>query len=208
MITSSFFYRNFFKFIVCFSPVFAVLVSRVKLDRTYFVVSELLLASVTVFLFLDGIQWYPSFDLTVYMLFMMFNLAIFTFKFGQERFSHAVAVSLLLTFIITEAWEFAVVVYAYLGLFGNTMVPIIHPLNHIYVIVCFYFAVKISGFHFTKTNITILLLTLLCSFLFFPPLDVIPCKMGQYNEQFNILRTITFASFAATFYFWSENKNE
>lgn len=208
---SVFFMRNFFRFLVCFSPVFAILVSRVKWDGKhgyrYFAVSELLFVSVAVFLLLNGLDWlYPTFDLGIYVVFMMFFLALFTRKFGSQRFNRALAVSLLLTFVVTEAWEFAVVMYAYLGLFGRTIIPIFHPLDHLYVILCFFLAVKISGVRFTKGNIVLLLIGILSSFLFFPPFDVIPCKIGEgvYNEQFLILRTITFLSFASVFYFWSD----
>lgn len=192
---------------------FAILINRVRLDgkhgRMCFAVSELLCATLTVFLLLDGLHWlYPTWDLGIYVVFMMLHLAIFTSKFGSKQFNRALAVSLLLTFVLTEAWEFGVNVYAYLGLFGRSVIPIIHPLNHIYVILCFFLAVKISGFRFTKVNITLLLIGILSSFLFFPPFDIIPCKIGvgMYNPQFLILRTITFLSFASAFYFWSDKK--
>lgn len=210
---SSFFLRNFFQILVCFSPAFAILINRLKINEKYapifFVISELSFIGFSIFLLLNGLQWLlPTIDLVLYMIFMMIYLAIFTSKFGLNNFNRALAVSLLLTFVVTEAWEFAVVVYAYLGLFGRTVIPIFHPLDHIYVILCFFFAVKISNLRFTKKNITILLIGILSSFLFFPPFDIIPFKsgVGVYNEQFLILRTITFLSFASAFLFWSDKR--
>lgn len=210
---SPFFFRNFFRVIVCFSPVFAFLISRVKLGqkhvRMYFIVSEVFLAGLAIFLLFNGLDWLqPTVDLVIYMVFMMLFLALFTSKLGLSHFNSAVAVSILLTFVVTEAWEFAVVVYAYLGLFGRTVIPIFHPLDHIYVILCFYLALKISGFRFSKVNITLLLTGILSSFLFFPPFDIIPFQegVGVYNPQFLVLRTITFLAFAVAFYFWSDKK--
>lgn len=203
----SFLLQNLFKLMVGFSPMFAMFVSRVKLDRKYFVVSELLFAAVTAFLFFDGLHWIPPFDLCIYQVFMMLNLAIFTFKFGREGFSRALAVSLLLTFIITEVWEFAAFVYGYLGWGGHSSLPILHPLNHIYVLVCFLLATKISGLRFTKLNVTILVTALLCSFLFFEPTAIFPIVSRGYNPQFFLMRTIAFSTFASVFYVWS-GRNE
>ena len=202
----SVFYLTFFKFMVCFSPVFALLVSRLKMDRKYFVISQLFCGVLTVFFFFDGLHWIPSFNLSIYMVFMMLNLVIFNLKFGSDQFSRTLAISLFLTFLTTEVWEFAPFVYGYLGLFGNFILPFTHPLDHIYVILCFCLAVKLASLRLTKVNVAILIGMLLCSFLFFGPTAIFPVQYHGYNPQFYIMRAITFASFATVFYFWSDTK--
>lgn len=168
--------------------------------RKWFILSEILSLIVTIFLFLGGLGWYPPHALALYSVFMMLNLAIFTYKFGYEQFGRALGVSLILSFITTEVWEFPVFVYGYLFIFGNSVLPMIHLLDHTYVIFSFYLAAKISNLYLTKTNMMILTTMLLSSFLFFEPIELIP----ESQEHFNILRFITFASFAVVFYFWGD----
>lgn len=195
----------FFKILVCFSPIYGLLLSYVEINgKKWFILSEIVALIATIFLFFGGLGWYPPHALALYSVFMMLNLAILTHRFGFNNFNKALAVSLILSFITTEVWEFAVFVYGYLFIYGNSVIPIIHLMNHTYVVFSFYLAAKISNLRLTKVNVAILITMLLSSFLFFEPIELIP----ESQENFNILRTITFLSFASVFYFWSEKKNE
>lgn len=148
-----------------FAPVFGLLVYQIPaFNRKYwFIISELALASATIFLM---VWWIPlaaifntlPFVLFFYPLYLMGFLAVLSKRFGTTQFSKVLALTLMLGFLTTEMHEIPEFSFAYLGLFGHYLYPL-HPLTHLYSIITFWLAMKIGKLHFTKP---LILLSVLC----------------------------------------------
>ena len=192
------FMLNLFKVFSSFSPIFALLILGLPLSsKKWFISVQAFFISVTVFLFLDGLKWINPLILGFYTLYIVgFNL-IFTYRFKIKNFPKAFALSLMLSFLITEIHELPNFLFAYLGLFGHFLHPI-HIFCHIYLLVVGYLAIKVAGLRVTKGGIMVFVVGLVCTFALYPIIGVYPV----------LERMLWFPFFAVIFYFWSESHEE
>lgn len=132
-----------------------------------------------------------------YAGFMIFFLVLLTRKYGYDKFNVLLGVTLLLTYVTTQWWEIPVYIFAVLGVFGKEYLG---PWNQIYLATSFILALKMGKVKITKTNILLLLSSLVTSTLIIMRYPGLEYSGGVWMVN----RFIGYACLGATVYFWGD----
>lgn len=204
------FITNCFEIFGGLAPVIGVLVARMPFlnRRCWFWASEIVFVSISLFLFMYPNQIGGNIPviLALYPLFITVFLFIFDRKYGVEKFSKTLALSLMLGWLITELHEVPGFMLMYFGWLDNYATFQEHfvwftPLNHAYSIVVAYLAVKLGKL---KVKLPVLILVGLgiglCAIMY--PL----CPHGVYTVWDVLKRIVWLPILTSVFYFWGDTE--
>lgn len=134
------------------APIFALLIDRLPLrGRRWFIGTEVALAGLAVIVLLGPpiVEDVQGAILCLYPVFVMLFLWVFTDLCGYQRFSRALALSLMLGFLITELHELPGFIKLYLHQFDKVLAQPHYlvwftPLNHIYSVIVAFLAARMA----------------------------------------------------------------
>lgn len=174
------FLRNFLVILSGFSPLVALAVASVKqfnsVKVAFLVQSALFGFFLYVLFFLPYLhsKTFPA-VLSLYPLFLfLFNLVLL-WKFKAEVFSKILAVSMMLTFVLTEFHELPTFACSYLRLEFLDPGRLIYFLSPLYALVVFILAARLFKLSFSARSKILLLLSVLGVFVFYwinPLIDI------------------------------------
>ena len=174
------FLRNFLVFMSSCSPLVALLLSKVKQlnnSRAVLLIQSALLClffSVLFFLPYVSSKTVPA-VLSLYPLFMfMFNL-VFLWKFEGADFSRIFAVSIMLSFVLTEFHELPAFAYSYFMLEFLDPGKLIFFLSPFYALAVFVLAARLFHLSLSARSKALLLLSVMGLWIFYwinPLIDI------------------------------------
>ena len=186
--------RNFFVILSSLAPLVAFFVASVKQfdsARVAFLVESALFGS-----FLGIYFWLPYVPsktvpavLSLYPLFMfLFNLVLLI-KFKPRVFSKILAVSLMLSFVLTEFHELPAFVYSYLSLDFLDPGKLIYALSPLYALVVFWLAARIFNLSLSIKEKAVLMFYVLGIWVFYwinPLIDIneIPSALAYVKRSY------------------------
>ena len=176
-------------FIFGMFPIVGLVLQYIKLEGKSWLYAFLVGVATCVVGFHLAAPWYTDYPVKVlyltYGAFMLVAATLLSKKTEFLQVNWALGITLLLTFIVSEWWEWGTFIYGHLGLFGKEYFG---SIEQIYVIVIFFVLVMYSRVQWSRFKITLLLIPIVVSLLV---IAAYPSEIYSKNVWF-IPRIVTY----------------
>jgi len=176
---NSVFIRNMFTVFSSFSPIFAILIEHLPFlnRKRWFISVQTFFVAMTIYV----LTLFPALEgktlsnvLVLYPIFVVAFNFLFLLRFGLKKFSKGLALSLMLTFVLTEMHEIPAFVSSYLKLTFLQPNQLVQSIAPIYMVVVGYLAAKTAKLQVSKSSVLVLVFgvsLLFPLYFFYPRLD-------------------------------------